>query len=186
MPEVLLNQSQAAALAGLSLRHFARILGEAGAPPQVVSADGRSQGIPVAGFRRWLFARFAAELGGGETLNPQAEKARLDKLRADTVELELSRKRGQLLPVDEVSLVWSGQVHTAKSRLMALPTRVSRACLRCKSIREVEALLRDAVYDVLTELASNARCYGLPEGAKPPALAGAEARHHAEELQCEA
>lgn len=171
MPEILLNQAQAAALAGLSLRHFSRLLSEAGAPPRIVAADGKFQGLPVAPFRRWLFGRIAAELGNGEALSPPAEKARLDKLRGDAVQLELDRKRGLLLPVDEISRVWGEQVMTAKHRLLALPARVAPSLLRMTDLREVESFLRDSVYEILTELASSARCYGRPNGTKVPALA---------------
>ncbi len=154
-PVTPLTQAQGAALAGLSLRHFQRLLAEPGAPPRLENAIGRQSGLPVEPFAKWLRSRIAAELGTDENLSPQAERARLDRARAELAELELSRRRRELIPVDEVAQAWSEQVTIAKNRLLSLPSRVSSDVLRLKTQRAIENALKDAVIQILTELSND-------------------------------
>lgn len=107
-------------------------------------------------------------LGDAARLDPQAERARLDCARADLAELDLARRRGELLPTAEVSAAWAGQVAIAKGRLLAMPARIAPGMIRCRDLRSAERLLRDALYTVLTELANDAASYGLPEGEPLP------------------
>ena len=160
MPDVILTQIQAATLADLSLRHFARLLKEPGAPPLLANAEGRASGIPARPFRVWLRNRIARELGAGDSLSPQAERARLDARRADLAEVELAKRRGELVPIEEVAAVWSERVAVAKGRLLSLPSRVSAQVLRMKSQREIENAIKAAVVEVLQELSDEAKNYG--------------------------
>ena len=154
-PITPLTQAQAAAVAGLSLRHFIRLLGEPGAPPKLQNAVGRAAGLPPEPYGKWLRTRIAAELGTEENLSPQAERARLDRARAELAELELSRRRRELIPVEEVAQAWSEQVTIAKNRLLSLPSRVSSDVLRLKTQRAIENALKDAVIQILTELSND-------------------------------
>ena len=157
MPEPItpLTQAQAAAVAGLSLRHFIRLLGEPGAPPKLQNAVGRAAGLPPEPYGKWLRTRIASELGADETLSPQSERARLDRARAELAELELSRRRRELVPVEEVAQAWSEQVLIAKNRLLSLPSRVSSDVLRLKTQREIEAVIKEKVVEILTELSND-------------------------------
>lgn len=150
-----LTQAQAAAVAGLSLRHFIRLLGEPGAPPKLQNAVGRAAGLPPEPFGKWLRARIASELGADENLSPQAERARLDRARANLAEQEYARRYRELIPRDEVAQAWSEQVLIAKNRLLSLPSRVSSDVLRLKTQREIEAVIRDRVIDILSELSND-------------------------------
>ena len=154
-PVTPLTQAQGATLAGLSLRHFQRLLAEPGAPPRLENAIGRQSGLPVESFAKWLRTRIAAELGTEENLSPQAQRARLDRARAELAELELSRRRRELVPVEEVAQAWSEQVTIAKNRLLSLPSRVSSDVLRLKTQRAIENALKDAVIQILTELSND-------------------------------
>ena len=154
-PITPLTQAQGATLASLSLRHFQRLLAEPGAPPRLENSIGRQSGLPVEPFAKWLRTRIAAELGTDENLSPQAERARLDRARAELAELELSRRRRELIPVEEVAQAWSEQVTIAKNRLLSLPSRVSSDVLRLKTQRAIENVLKEAVIQILTELSND-------------------------------
>ena len=107
--------------------------------------------------------------GGDGNLNPSQERARLDRVRADLAELDLARRRGELLPAAEVVAAWSEQVAIAKGRMLAIPARVAPGMIRCRDLRSAERMLKDAIYTVLEELANDAASYGLPpEGEAPP------------------
>jgi phage terminase Nu1 subunit (DNA packaging protein) len=155
-PVTPITQAQAAVLAGLSLRHFQRLMAEPGAPPKIQTTTGRAAGLPVEPYRRWLRGRIAAELGAAETLSPQAERARLDRARAELAELDLGRKRLELIPKNEVAAAWSSQIHIAKSRLLSLPSRVSGEILRLRTQREIEGVIRDRIIEILDELSRQA------------------------------
>ncbi len=103
-----------------------------------------------------LRGRIAAELGAAETLSPQAERARLDRARAELAELDLGRKRLELIPKNEVAAAWSSQIHIAKSRLLSLPSRVSGEILRLRTQREIEGVIRDRIIEILDELSRQA------------------------------
>lgn len=88
----------------------------------------------------------------GNGLDLQQEQAALARERRRALELENGRREKTLLPADEVSEVWSHQVGIAKGRFLALPVRLAPSLLRCSALRDVETTLRDAIFDVLTEL----------------------------------
>mgnify|MGYP001766361220 CR=1 FL=1 len=83
-------------------------------------------------------------------------KAQHEVHRAKLAELEYKAKVRELIPVDEVAQAWSEQVTIAKNRLLSLPSRVSSDVLRLKTQREIERVLKDAVIDILEELANGA------------------------------
>ena len=59
----------------------------------------------------------------GEKLDLVAEQARAAKGRADTYELNLARERGEMLPLDEVMMVWESAALATRAKLLALPTK---------------------------------------------------------------
>src|SRR5262245_2238992 len=110
-------QAQIHTISGLAveLRRDRRAIAQA---LSTVPPDGEVQGK-----RGWLIATAIEALDA--RLNTSAEKARLDKLRADAVELELARKRGELVSLAEV--MESDQRLTAalRAKLHAVPARVA-------------------------------------------------------------
>lgn len=60
-------------------------------------------------------------LGTGEGLNPQAEKARLDKARADMQELQLALARGEVAEIGAIRAAWARIVLTAKEAIRSIP-----------------------------------------------------------------
>lgn len=66
--------------------------------------------------------------------------------------MDLARRRHELIPVEEVAAAWAQNIAIAKGRLLSLPSRVSSEVLRLKSQRDVELLLRNKLFEILTEL----------------------------------
>lgn len=67
-------------------------------------------------------------IGNDDTpkINPAQAKARLDDARRETVELELAKKKGDLLAVEDVRKVMEQDYMIVRQRLLALPTKVAR------------------------------------------------------------
>lgn len=93
----------------------------------------------------------------GERLDPQQEKARLDRERRMIVELERAEKEGRLVDVDVVRGEWLSLIAIAKSRFLALPTRQAQQFIGLSELREAESRLRAVVHDGLSELACDVR-----------------------------
>lgn len=91
---------------------------------------------------------------GGETLNPIAEKARLDKARADLAELDLAIKEGRLVPADLVEATLGRLRDEVRKALFAVPGKCAPRILPGMKPSEIEALIREYIDDALRALSS--------------------------------
>ena len=153
-----ITQEQAAALTGVTLRHLQRICVGPEAPPKLANAVGRAHGFPCLPFGAWLRARIKADLGvsdDGELIDPQREKAMLDRARRITVETEHRARMGELLEAGVVAETWAARVQIAKGRLLSLPARIAPQVIGIGDLRTIEGVIRDAIHAALTELSSD-------------------------------
>lgn len=111
-----LSTQQVADLVGKAQRTIVRLLRAAGVAP--VREDGRTLYWHPPTVLPVIYAV-------GEGLNPQAEKARLDRARAETAELELHRRRGELFERDDVYQTWASHTLSWKERLRSLPAEAT-------------------------------------------------------------
>ena len=56
--------------------------------------------------------------------NPSQEKARLDRKKADLVELQYYEKLGSLVPIETVRSVWSSLILSVRSHILAVPSKL--------------------------------------------------------------
>ena len=118
--------------------------------PITKGLDGRGGARPGAG-------RKPKDPNGTDPYSILAKaKAQHEVHRAKLAELEYKTKTRELLPMDEVAAAWSEQVAIAKNRLLSLPARVSSDILRLKTQREIEAVIKAALVEILQELADGA------------------------------
>ena len=131
-------------LTGIDRRRVTRALRDLPSQP----GPHNSRTVDSAAALRVLYA------GAGEDgrLDPAQERAALDKVRRELVELDVARRRMELIPVEEVRQTWSEQILIAKGRLLSLPSRVSSDLLRLKNQRSIEQRIKDAVIEILEEL----------------------------------
>ena len=101
----------------------------------------------------WLDTR-----SGGE-LDYTQERAKLTRLQAEKVTLELEQQRGNLLPMELVIAAWQGHIANARAKLLALPPKAASQVLGMESYLEVEHAIREIIYEALDELA----CDGVPK-----------------------
>lgn len=115
-------------------------LTETGVEP--VREDGRT---------RWWDARAALPvLLAAEELDPRAERARLDRARAEREELEVARRRGELLERDDVIETWSAAAGTVKRILRALPKRLAARVPKFtqKMARDAQKVIDEALHEL--------------------------------------
>ena len=81
-------------------------------------------------------------------------RAKRETYRAQMAEVEYRQKIGGLLDAKEVAALWVAQVGIAKGRLLALPSRLAPAVIGLGDLRTIEATIREAIHEALTELSA--------------------------------
>ena len=105
--------------------------------------------MKYAALKQWLGNNSSGELDYTQ------ERAKLTRLQAEKVTLDLEQQRGKLLPLEMVILAWQGQVANARAKLLALPPKVASQVLGMESYVEIEQAIRDIIYEALDELAGD-------------------------------
>jgi len=103
------------------------------------------------GYIRHLRA-VAANRAPTGVLDPQQEKAGLDRARRLEVEQRLAEREGRLLPAVEVEQTWTRMILIARSRLLGVPPRLASEVVDCRDVKAAERLLKDEIYSALREL----------------------------------
>ena len=90
----------------------------------------------------------------GGDLDYTQERAKLTKLQAEKVTLELEQQRGNLIPMELVIEGWQGQIANCRAKLLALPPKVAAQAVGADYV-EIEQLFKGAIYEALDELAGD-------------------------------
>jgi hypothetical protein len=90
----------------------------------------------------------------GKTKSAAEEKARLDKLRADKVEMEIAIAKAELMNPEEAMEAWSKVIQAARSRILSIPTKAAPLLIGTKSAGEAQNILQRLVNEALKELAN--------------------------------
>jgi len=85
----------------------------------------------------------------------QAERLRYEKARADKMELEVARMKGELLPRAEVEAALRELIITAKRAFMLIPKKAPGLLVGLSQAEQME-VLQDMVEEILTNLADGA------------------------------
>jgi hypothetical protein len=88
-----------------------------------------------------------------EKLGVSQEKARLDRPRAEKVQLDLEVARGELISRDEALSTWAQHITEARARLLGLPAKCAPLVAGVADRREVKAILDSHVREALTAIA---------------------------------
>jgi hypothetical protein len=81
----------------------------------------------------------------------EAAQTRLTTAKAELAELELAEHRGEVHRASAVMRVWADNVMNTKTRLLAIPTKISPELVG-KNIQEIQAKLKEAISEALQEL----------------------------------
>ena len=85
-------------------------------------------------------------------LDPQQERARKDAAQALKTEMENLRRAGQLMEASEVTTAWANHISSARSRLLAIPSKLP-PLMEGRPAAAMQALLRTEIHAALIELA---------------------------------
>ena len=94
--------------------------------------------------------------GQASKLNPQEERAALDRARREEVELRLAKQRRELVHVDAVREAFEPEFTKVRRYLLDLPSRMAPTVIGLGDLKAVEDALRDAAHQALDELGRGA------------------------------
>ena len=66
--------------------------------------------------------------------------------------LDEAKKRGELIPAEDVAREWADLIGRARAKLLGLPPRLAAHAMTCATVREAEEFARAEVYAALSEL----------------------------------
>lgn len=81
-----------------------------------------------------------------------SEKERLDRVRADEIEIRLQRERREIVDAGDVAEVWIEIAAEIKQRLLSLPTALAPLVTGTTRVQQSEEILREGVDDALASL----------------------------------
>lgn len=96
--------------------------------------------------------RLVFGVGSGD-LDPQQEKALLDRTRRELLEIEVDIRKQNVIPADIVQTHWEKMVGDCRAGLLNLPNRLATKVVGAATHQEAEREARTLIYEALHELA---------------------------------
>jgi phage terminase Nu1 subunit (DNA packaging protein) len=82
-----------------------------------------------------------------------SHRTRLTKAKADLAEMEREQLASDLIPANDARHAWSGMVANARTRLIAIPSKIAPLVVSAESINEAQDIIKNEIYEALQELA---------------------------------
>lgn len=156
-----LSISQIVTITGFDARTIALRLRRAGLEPK--ARDGRSVRYDP---------RLALPILYDAGNSPQAERARLDRVRADLLESDLAVRRSELIPLADHEAAACALTSAVTQRMRAIPSRAAPLVRAAESDEEGETVLRREIDEALSELADVGEALDRGAEASPSGAAG--------------
>jgi len=87
-------------------------------------------------------------------LDPQQERAQLDRARREIADIQKAKMQGELIPADIVQAHWEKLVGNARAKLLNIPGRLAVSLGgQSPSAAQVAEAARELIYEALRELA---------------------------------
>ncbi len=170
-PKLLVTRQQLGKIFDKVPRTIAKWL-EEGLPVAVRGRGGKPSLYPVPQCVQWVLKRELAANGpaAGGNLSPQQERAQLDRVRREKLELEMQVDRSELLPADQVDREFADISNAVKARMRRIPDAIADRVIAqaARGPAAVKALLLAEIDDALRELA---REIEQPEVSEPESAA---------------
>lgn len=109
----------------------------------------------VQGYIKYLRERSLGSVDIEEN-NPNIanERARLIKMQADRLAMEIDEEKGRLLDAERATRAWDNLIARCRAVLLWIPNRLANQILAINNAKEVAQLLKKAIYEALEELST--------------------------------
>ena len=115
---------------------------------------GQSHRYDPQALTKWKVRQELAKvLEDGAVLDLNNERAKLAKLQAAKVQLDISERKAELVAPDELLDLFTRMIMATRSHFLAMPSRWAPMLINIKTVPEMFEQLQDAVYQALTEMA---------------------------------
>lgn len=117
---------------------------------------GQSHRYDPQALMKWKVRQELAQLSidDGELLDLNNERARLAKLQAQKVQLDLDERNGQLVDVEATGELIDKLFAGCRAHLLGLPNKAAPEIHGCRTIPETAEEIRKHVYESLSELST--------------------------------
>jgi phage terminase Nu1 subunit (DNA packaging protein) len=156
----LLTKSQLCRTLGINMGTLQRWIGQGCPVRSRVGGPGGRVYFNTADVLRWRelhlppqFQKGPRARPPGEVLSLAEERLRFERVKREHAELKLARERGEWVERAEVQRVWSQILGRVRQHLLMLPHRAAPRVYDVTSIPEIEDELKEAVHEILGELA---------------------------------
>lgn len=103
----------------------------------------------------------------GELHDIAKTRQRLLQFQADRAEIEIQLMRGDMVRTEDVMAYLQPMLGHFRARLLSLPNAVAPQVMACKSLTEIQELLRVTMYEALNEFAEYEPTRSAPAGDSP-------------------
>lgn len=148
--KVYVNKITASQFCGVSIYTYNNWCKQENPPPY----DVLHRLVPVTELGEWVRKKQTLKApryapGGVE----QNSADRLERLRADKIQMELETKSGLLVSAEDVKKAWSDIMSRIKTRMTKIPTSLAAILHGEKDIFVIQKRLDDAIREALEDLA---------------------------------
>lgn len=149
----VVNQRELSELLGVSSNTIAAWRSEGMPCLATAGKKGESSRYDTEEVFEWVKGR-AARTQSTDNIDAKYEQARLTKLKADNEALDVALKEGSLIEAAAVADVWERLLGNFRARMLALPAALADELAVLDDPREVQAVLKVTMNQVLEELAN--------------------------------
>lgn len=141
------TQHEAATHLGLSIKNLRLILMKLGFPTRGIDLDQV----------RLAYIHYLQEAAAGRNSDSQKkmndQRAELYRQQSRKAQMEADQLEGTLVPIDVMAKQLEEAVTAARAKLLSLPTKLAPKLVNKQKTVDVQAMLKDAIYEALNELA---------------------------------
>ncbi len=126
--------------------------------PFVHLNDSKMRSFPIRKCFEWLMLngfmdiKYDKPTETEEDLEELPPKERKDLADARLKELELAKKKGELISLDEIRKECEYILTSFKNKTLGVPSKIAPALIGIETIAETKAILDEAMFELLTEL----------------------------------
>jgi phage terminase Nu1 subunit (DNA packaging protein) len=120
------------------------------------ASRGNYELVPsIKGYIKYLRDRSLGAIDMEEN-NPNIanERARLIKMQADKLAMEINEEKGKLLDAEKATSAWDNLIARCRAVLLGVPNRLANQIVAINNAQEVAQILKKAIYEALEELST--------------------------------
>lgn len=155
MSVMTLNRSEIAQLFGVSLPTISQWLSK-GMPFESKGTQGRKWSFNASEVVKWREAMIVSQ-AIGDTSGLDLDEARRRKLAAEAamVELDLAKRKGEVIEIDAVAGVVGDDYANVRAKLLSLPTKLAPQLIGIDDVATCKALIERGVSEALEEFTAD-------------------------------